>query len=70
MTGFQKTDQSVTLGLFHFIGPANGYNRTLHTVWLQIFDRENIREKHYFLINRNFWNKIFVNWCHFREDSD
>ena len=40
------------------------------TVRLQIFNRENIREKHYFLINRNFQNKIFVNWCHFRDNSD
>ena len=25
-----ETDQIVTVGLFHFIGPANGYIRTLH----------------------------------------
>ena len=31
VTGFWKTDQIVTLGLFHFIGPANGYTCTLHT---------------------------------------
>ena len=30
VTGFGKTDQNVTLGLFHFIGPTNGYTRTLH----------------------------------------
>ena len=24
------TDRNVTLGLFHFIGPANGYTHTLH----------------------------------------
>ena len=30
VTGFWKTDQIVTLGLFHFIGPANGYAHTLH----------------------------------------
>ena len=30
VTGFWKTDQIVTLGLFHFIGPANGHTRTLH----------------------------------------
>ena len=30
VTGFWKTDQIVTLGLFHFIGPANGYTHTLH----------------------------------------
>ena len=32
VTGFWKTDQNliVTLGLIHFIGPANGYTRTLH----------------------------------------
>ena len=30
VTGFWKTDQIVTLGLFHFIGPANGYTCTLH----------------------------------------
>ena len=25
-----ETDQIVTLGLFHFISPANGYTHTLH----------------------------------------
>ena len=30
VTGFWKTDQIVTLGLFHFIGQTNGYTRTLH----------------------------------------
>ena len=30
MTGFWKTDQIVTLGIFHFIGPANCYTCTLH----------------------------------------
>ena len=30
VTGFWKTDQIVRLGLFHFIGPANGYTYTLH----------------------------------------
>ena len=30
VTGFWKTDQIVTLGLFHFIGPANDYTCTLH----------------------------------------
>ena len=30
VTGFWKTDRIVTLGLFHFIGPANGYTYTLH----------------------------------------
>ena len=30
MTGFCKTDQIIILGLFHFIGPANGYTCTLH----------------------------------------
>ena len=30
VTGFWKTEQIVTLGLFHFIGPANGYTCTLH----------------------------------------
>ena len=29
VTGFQKTNQNVTLGLFHFIGPSNGYTHTL-----------------------------------------
>ena len=29
MTGFWKTDQIVTLSLFHFIGPANGHIHTL-----------------------------------------
>ena len=27
--GFWNTEQIVTLGLFHFIGPANGYTHTL-----------------------------------------
>ena len=31
VTGFWKTDRIVTLHLFHFIGPANGHTRTLHT---------------------------------------
>ena len=48
----------------------NRYRLAINTVRLQIFNRENIREKDYFLINRNFRNKIFVNWCHFRDDSD
>ena len=30
VTGFWKTNQIVTLGLFHFIGPANGHTHTLH----------------------------------------
>ena len=30
VTGFWKTDQTATLGLFHFIGPANSYTCTLH----------------------------------------
>ena len=30
VTGFWKTNQIVTLSLFHFIGPTNGYTRTLH----------------------------------------
>ena len=30
VTGFWKTEQIVTLGLFHSIGPATGYTRTLH----------------------------------------
>ena len=30
VTGFWKTDQIVTLRLFHFIGPGNGYTCTLH----------------------------------------
>ena len=30
-TGFWNTDQIVTIGLFHFIGPTNGYTRTLHS---------------------------------------
>ena len=29
MTGYWKTDRIVTLGLFHFIGPADGYTHTL-----------------------------------------
>ena len=29
VTGFMKTDWIVTLGLFYFIGPANGYMSTL-----------------------------------------
>ena len=46
MTGFWITDQIVTLGLFHFIGPANGYTCTLHIHsaiirlgWLVCFSR-------------------------------
>ena len=30
VTRFWKTDRIVTLGLFYLIGPANGYNCTLH----------------------------------------
>ena len=30
VTGFWKTDQIVTLGLFHFVGPVDGYTHTLH----------------------------------------
>ena len=30
LTVFWKTDQIVTLGLFHFIGPAKGHTSTLH----------------------------------------
>ena len=30
VTGLWKTDRNVTLGLFHFIGPANAYTHTLH----------------------------------------
>ena len=30
VTGFWKTDQIVTLGLFYFIGPTIGYTHTLH----------------------------------------
>ena len=29
VTGFWKTDQNITLDLFHFIGPANAYTHTL-----------------------------------------
>ena len=29
VTGYWKTDQIVTLGLFHFIGPADSYTHTL-----------------------------------------
>ena len=29
VTGFWNTKQIVTLGLFHFTGPANGYTHTL-----------------------------------------
>ena len=29
VTGIWKIDQIVTLGLFHFIGPTNGYTCTL-----------------------------------------
>ena len=45
MTGFWKTDRIVTLGLFHFIGPANGYTCThIHSAitrlgWLVCFSR-------------------------------
>ena len=30
VTGFWKTDRNVTLGLFHFMSPANAYTHTLH----------------------------------------
>ena len=30
VTGFWKTDQTITLGQFYFIGPANDYTQTLH----------------------------------------
>ena len=30
VTGFWKTNRIVTLGLFDFIGPANGHTYTLH----------------------------------------
>ena len=30
VTGFWKTERVITLGIFHFIGPANGYTCTLH----------------------------------------
>ena len=36
-------------------------------IWVQIFDRENFHEKPTFCINRNFWDKIFMNSCHFRD---
>ena len=46
VTGFWKTDQIVTLGLSHFIGPANGYTCALyiHSAitrlgWLVCFSR-------------------------------
>ena len=46
VTGFWKTDRNVTLGLFHFIGPANAYTHTLHIRtaiirlgWLVCFSR-------------------------------
>ena len=46
VTGFWKTDRNVTLGLFHFIGPANTYTHTLHIRtaiirlgWLVCFSR-------------------------------
>ena len=47
VTGFWKTaNRIVTLGLFHFIGPANGYTCTLHIHsainslgWLVCFSR-------------------------------
>ena len=29
VTGYWKTDQNVTLGPFHFIGPADRYTHTL-----------------------------------------
>ena len=46
VTGFWKTGRIVTLGLFHFIGPANSYTHTLpiHSAitrlsWLVCFSR-------------------------------
>ena len=48
VTGFWKANHIVTLGLFHFIGPANGYTCTLHIHsaiirfgWLVCFSRVN-----------------------------
>ena len=52
VTGFWKTDQIVTLGLFHFIAPANGYTCTLHIHsaitrlgWLVCFSRASLPTK-------------------------
>ena len=33
VTGFWKTDQDVTLGLFHFIGPAKQLHSYIHYPW-------------------------------------
>ena len=51
MTGFWKTDRIVTLGLFHFIGPTNGYICTLyiHSAitrlgWLVCFSKANLAD--------------------------
>ena len=47
VTGFWKTNRNVTLGLFYFIGPTNGYTFTLHIYssitrlgWLVCFSRK------------------------------
>ena len=36
MTGFWKTDRLITLGLFHFIGPVNGYTLIHYTYTVQL----------------------------------
>ena len=73
MTGFWKTDQIVTLGLFHFIGPANGYTCTLHIHsaitrlgWLVCFSRAS------FVNPVNSWLRQWDSWgaLHGRHGSE
>ena len=73
MTGFWATDQIVTLGLFHFIGPANSYTCTLHIHsaitgigWLVCFSRVS------FVDPVNSWLRQWDQWrvLHGRHGSE
>ena len=63
VNGFWKTNRIVTLGLFHFIGPANGYTCTLHKhstitrlAWLVCFSRASFADP------VNSWLKHWDPW--------
>ena len=63
VTEFWKTDQIVTLGLFHFIGPANDYTCTLyiHSIitglgWLVCFSRVSFANR------INSWLRLWDSW--------
>ena len=73
MNGFWKTDWIVILGLFHFIGPANGYTCTLHKhsaitrlAWLVCFSRASFADP------VNSWLKHWDPWgaLHGRHGSE